>query len=398
MMKKTILVDWIQARVRVPVSDNAGALTGCRPYPDLVNGGLLLTVKDDNMQTQMFQKKYTVFNREGEEIAVLVANPRNTTFMSPDCGIIKVHNKYLYQKDLNTFFQLLLRELKLQFLNYTRVDVACDFEKFHSMEVLEFINSYANGDFLKSKKTKFSAHGESWGVGDEGQITGGYETVHFGTCKSDVQYRLYNKTKEMADVKLKPWVCEAWEANGWTGDTTVYRLEFEIHNNRNQIRDDEGQLYSMADIDFIDHADKVFIAHFRQYFNFVYRESTASGKIKKQSRCRPVVLFDDFDFDCVKIRVQPEKKDSSRATKIFAKALKNLNSEFVGTDFDLSLAGNDVLTWVIKTRNLEDWAQRKLGNVHLSDNVEIKLAKSANSELLSESILLGNRKNYAFTA
>jgi len=373
-MKKCIVVDWVQIRVLLPVRPDNPKIGGYVHYPDTVNDSRFLTVRDDLQQTQMFKEKYTILTKCGDEVGVLVANPRSGLCMAENEGILKLSNKYLYQVGLVESVKMILRELHLTFLNYTRTDFALDFEKFDTMEVRRFIEMVADKELLKERRAKFAANGTTWSVGDHGQETGGYETISFGTAKSAVTYTLYNKTLEMSQVKIKPWIVDNWISNGYTGENDVWRLEFQISKTKDLVRDCGGQLYSMADIDFISHASKIFEAYFKTHFSFVYREKTASGQLKKQSRCRRLTLFTDFKFEAVKERVKSEQKDSGRSEKVFAKALLTLNRELSGMDFDLAIAGNEILTWVIQTRGLKDWTERKFGNVRQSQKVIDKIS------------------------
>ena len=401
-MQKSLVLDWCQIHVSLPtfyevekigytneklenfVFEIAQKQPGkMQPYETFVKSDCIL-ITNDHQQTQQFINKWTITDKKTrEEIAVLVANPRKGFIFPENDGILKVVNKYLYQKDFKDFLRVLLDELQLHFCNYVRVDIAVDFLQFDNISVPLFIKNFSERRYLKTNKCKFAAYGETWSV-DHGGLTGGFETLKFGMETSETQYKLYNKTKEMTDKKVKPWIADNWVNNGWDGVCDVWRLEFVIQNTTKGIVTGAGIL-SMKEFDFLDHMDQVFKHYFSKYFQFVHTEHTKKGNLKKQSRCTNVTLFDDLQTVPVTIDLSI-KKDGSRASKIFAHALMKLNQELRGQDFDLAINSFDVLSWIIETRGLKEWFNTRYPYVLLSKSVSKKVDSGKNSLLLSEVI------------
>ena len=355
-MTNCIAIDWLQLRVKMPYRD----------YQQLVKPNKYMIVNQQS-QTRNFKALYTIICAKTlEEVAVIAAEPRNEMCMQPDDAIIKIVNKYLYQKNLTDFVRDLLKELQLQFQNITRLDIAYDFLKF------DFMDGFANRTFMKAHACKFKMMGDSWSV-DKGQMTGGISSLKFGKETSDVSYYLYNKTLELTQVKHKPWIHDHWKSNGWEGDKDVYRLEFSLHPDTNGIAvvNEDGELenvYHFKDLEMLNNIDQVYKHYFSKHFNFVLTEKTKKGNYKKQSRCQHVQLFEKLIFAHCTIKLS-NKKDSGRSDKVFAKKLMQLNQELRGQDMELAIAANEGMTWIIKTRDLMEWQKKKLPDVMLSERV-----------------------------
>lgn len=362
-MKKCIAVDWLQLHVEVPFRQYEKTAT---PYKiEKLNRGL-----------KNFKSIYEISN-DVEVFATLVTEPYSTMCMKESAGLLKIHNKYLYQKELYPFVVKLLEDLKLKFVNVTRLDIAMDFLKFDDMSVKDFIQGFASTEYLKKEKIDFKLHGDSWSV-DKGKLTGGYETVKFGRETSDITYYLYNKSLEMNSVKMKPYIIDHWKAHGYDGLEDVYRLEFSLHPTKKAIgfmNDETGEKIgevTFKDLDILTVIDHVFRTYYNRCFQFVYKEFSNRGNVRKQSRSADLVLFTDLKMYPVLIDIS-QKKESNRSTKIFLKKLKQLNDELRGYDRDLGIVGNEMFTFVAAQTDLKEWAKNKLGVSDYSFDEEILL-------------------------
>jgi hypothetical protein len=381
-MQNCIAIDWLQCHVKVPRRD----------YENLFDGKHFIVKKVDNtesaadidyrklnelqslneryklersgIQTRNFKAIFEIKDRRtGEDIAVLAAEPRSVMCMNDDSGLIKITNKYLYQKNFSHFVRALFSDLSLKFINITRIDLAYDFLTFHTMSCNSFLTMFQQEYFIKKQQSKVKMMGDTVSV-DKGKKTGGFSSIKFGLESSDVNYYLYNKTLELSQVKDKPWIRDHWISNGWDKITDVWRLEFSLHPDQKGIAvvDENGELktvHHFKNLEMLDNIDDIYRHCFDKHFQFVHAEMTKKGNWKKQSRCEPVVLFDFIPFSSCKIDLSV-KKDSSRAVKIFAKKQMQFNQEMRGQDFELSISGNEVFTKILLQHDLIDWAKKKL--------------------------------------
>jgi hypothetical protein len=401
-LRPCIAIDWLQCTVKMPRKDYENLFRSKNQVVKIESDQLKkldekYQLEKTGIQTRNFACIYEVKDRKtGEDIAVIAAQPRSLMCMQEDTALIKIINKFLYQKNFSDFVRELFTDLQLKFLNITRLDICYDFERFDTMECYDFIRRVMQERYIKTLCTKFKAMGDCVSI-EGGKKTGGVDSLKFGKETSDVSYYLYNKTKELQQVKNKPWIHEHWRSNGWKGDTEVFRLEFSLRPDTRGIPvvDAEGEVSEILhfkDLSMLDHIQEVFEFHFNKYFQFVRAERTQKGNWKKQSRCKKVVLFKTLTFESVKIELS-NKKDSGRADKVFAKKLKQFNDEMRGTDFDLSIFGKEMLTWVIVQRGLQSWAEKKMPDMEYSDRIVDIFSNSRNGALQLE--IMRNRDKSA---
>ena len=400
-MHNCISVDWLQCHVKVPRKDFENLFAAIpvsiqdkdgnwkvekvqsTELKELDNRYML---ERTGFQTRNFKAIYEIRDRvTNEEIAVLASEPRSEMCMKEDSGLIKIINKYLYQKNLLHFVQQIFHDLQLTLINVTRFDIAADFERFDTIECQEFIEMFTNRLFIKKTAAKMKMMGDSWSV-DKGKMTGGISSLKFGLETSDVNYYLYNKSLELKQVKDKPWIRDHWKANGWNEKTDVWRLEFSLHSNTDGVMyvDEHGEIrcFQFKDLSLLlDNLDKVYSHYFNKHFQFVRAEKTKKGNFKKQSRCDRVVLFEHLKFEGVKISLS-DKKDAGRSAKTFAKKLMQFNQELRGQDFNLAIAGNEMFTYTIMKHDLQTWMEKKLPGAHLSPNIVDLVNRGRQSQLV----------------
>jgi hypothetical protein len=348
-------------------------------------------------QTRHFKAVYEIFDKD-LRIATLAADP-HSDILKFNSGLLKLDNQVLYQVNLLAYVQQLLKDLDLKFNSYSRLDIALDFYTFaRGLKCDKFINNFLNSDYAKlgrcckgriAFETKNEESGQLVKLVDglpaknvrRSQKRVQLQTLKFGAETSDTTYYLYNKTKELEQVKMKPWIVDNWKANNWDSKTDVWRLEFSLKSNTDAIVDPEsGSMITLKDIEAIEHITDIYKFCLKKYFSFVHNEK------KRKDRNKPVVLFaKDFATDAIKIKMS-DKKDSTRSTKIFAKALQLTNQELRGHDFNLAIYGNSYLTHVIKHHGLEDWAKRKLVSYTPSLSQEAKHSSDVSIMMLQTDI------------
>lgn len=137
-------------------------------------------------------------------------------------------------------------DIMRQFLvryNYTlkkiyRLDVCLDFERFdYGDDPGEFLLRYMRGRYAKINQSHISAHGMDQWDGRQ------WNSLGWGSAKSMVTTKFYNKTMELTQVKDKPYIRQAWFAAGLIDDydrmtkrrtdgtiykPNIWRVEFSI--------------------------------------------------------------------------------------------------------------------------------------------------------------------------
>lgn len=371
-MKNCLSVDWLTLHVKIPRKEFSNV--NLRSTELFEKDRSKYKIEKEPMQTRHFRSIYKIY-RNGEEMATMACEP-HSHILSEDSGLLKIHNKYLYQENFYDYVVSFMELLDVQFRSISRIDLALDFLKFkNNLNPENFIKKFNSGLYLKRNKSQFNTRGRCGGARELR-----YETLKFGSETSDITYYLYNKTKELDDKKMKPWIVDNWRANGWDEKADVWRLEFSLKSNTDAIIDsDTGeQIFMFKELESLNKLGAIYNHFFFKYFTFVHND-----KKKRVDRCRPLTLFAGFiETSFVKIKLSIHKQ-ADRSSKIFSKALMMLNHELRGMDIELGVLTNELMSYFILDRGLAGWAADKLGFV-ASANQEYLHNKRLVTSLLSE--------------
>jgi len=290
-----------------------------------------------------------------------IARKPSSTALDANIILIKFDNWLLYQKNLKEIIKQFLNILKLIPVNITRFDIALDFQRFNkNMLPGQLIKRFMSNKYLKIGKGKGSLH-----------FNHNYhfisEYIRFGSNQSNICYYLYNKTKELNDVKKKPYIEDCWALNNFDKNSDTWRIEFSIKTGNVDIFNQEtGELEPLKtghkknkqlnldlllDTSFI---KDLFFTLAKKYFTF-YRNT--GGK-----KCRmPVIdLFGTFTIE-KNLQYITKKIENGRADKIFLNKINSLNDElrFIAKDAELVEAQQKLIKHFVGSRNLHRYAKKK---------------------------------------
>jgi hypothetical protein len=314
--------------------------------------------------TKHFKTILEVFDhRQNKKVATIALNPHSKAIAKNLC-LYKVENWLLYQNYLKPHLTEMLRLLQIDFNNLSRVDVCCDFLHLDYRKILpsQFIKSFLAEKYIKLRRSKgqvFFEQGESLD----------FQYIKFGSGKSRVCSYLYNKTKELEQVKNKPHITETWKKNGLEG--IIWRCEFRIQNFDFVLTDKEtgeqinynGNLVGLKSLDIIDNHKDLFLALSNHYLRFKVK-----GNDTNKSRLKDFKLFNEPE-DILFSKVYNDNPESSRSDKIFIKKLYEINNSLRGTDYDLGINGDEVLSKFINATELHNWAKNK--NIEITNPITI---------------------------
>lgn len=187
--------------------------------------------------TNVWNSRWCLFNEFGEKIFTLLFQPRQSIIRG-SAALLEVANEWLYHGIGEKGVLGLLAEVcKFEVTGISRLDLAADF--CPSKRQKHIIEGLAKGKYYVGGKRNGS---EFWSViKDEyfpemwqGRIP---HCQSWGHKTSDVQWKLYYKTKELRDAVGgkgwdKPYIVDMWRDVG-LDERNVWRLEVSIKNCNN---------------------------------------------------------------------------------------------------------------------------------------------------------------------
>ena len=139
--------------------------------------------------------------------------------------IVRFVNRVLYLPDFWQLVEIFLRDNNLVFQGVSRIDICADFNDFACIAPRTLIEQFA------AKKLRHVGRGVGALYFDHGVRHGDYGVEYtglsFGTHTSDARIYLYNKSKELKEVKDKPYIRDTWTAAG-LDVRNVWRLEVSV--------------------------------------------------------------------------------------------------------------------------------------------------------------------------
>jgi len=311
----------------------------------------------------------------------------------PECeGVLKFENAQLYcHDDLKAFVINFLDKISFKFIGITRFDIAMDFQKFKGgLNPGLFIKKFIRGNFIALKNVKFGVYGQQKGISHV------INSLSFGSRKSNITYKLYNKTEELKESG-KTWIMKAHEINFKNRSLPVWRLEFSIASlsafMRGQKKDFD--FHSLDVLDFVNMYG-IYIGLFKRNFRFKKKKiellQVNPGGEKTQLRKTRLQELHLWDFELSELEIKivkknPMLKKSARSEKIFVKKLDQFNKEFRLFDENFDYAAKDLIAKIIDVHCLQEWAIKKgiefEGHENYIDNIYEFTRIKANSEKLN---------------
>lgn len=246
-MTYVINIDWLALHCHyLPTSagNNDGhAFAPIKWEPAETDGSLLgaypWRYKTADYGTRQFARLVLVSmpNEEGgwDDFAEVQADP-HAGILNPRSVIVRFVNRVLYRPDFWELANRFLSDNNFDFKGISRIDICADFNDFCTMSPLALIEGFA------AKKFRHVGRGVGALYFDHGlykieSVTPGskpireygvhYTGLSFGTHTSDARVYLYDKSKELREVKDKPYIRDTWTRVG-LDVRHVWRLEISI--------------------------------------------------------------------------------------------------------------------------------------------------------------------------
>ncbi len=204
-------------------------------------------VRERDYGTRQYREMFTLLDRYDQPFIEVRRNPVSGEADSGVKGIfseysthIKLVNAYCYLDNAIDVFAEFLARHDYNIVRLYRLDLCLDFEYFDKGDdPQKFIARYMAGRYAKINQCNLSGHASDGWDGRQ------WNSVAWGSPKSMVSTKIYNKTKELKEVKDKPYIRLAWFSAGLVDDwnaltkhkpdgtvykPTIWRVEFSIRS------------------------------------------------------------------------------------------------------------------------------------------------------------------------
>ena len=298
-----------------------------------------------NYSSRHFKKIFSI-SLGVDEIAQVQAEPHSNIIKTGD-AILKLTNKFCYSEKRLEYLEVLMSVIGLEFVSVTRCDICIDFEHFLNYYTPEnLMTRFVSGKIIKHGKNKFKLQGHH-----THELN--FDYLKFGSPTSNISYYLYNKSKELREVKNKPWIIDTWALNNLNNDKDIWRLEFSIKKMKKDATNmDDGTNISLSSLAlFIRENFECIIKYLIQKlwkFSTLHNWSIQKNK----SRCITIDFF-KFDIQNIDLIRYSEKITSNRMDKIFIKKLESLKNDYgyTGSYFDGEI--DTIASYFKRTRGLK---------------------------------------------
>lgn len=259
-------------------------------------------VKEREYGTKHMAEVFTLHDKMGDPFLEVRRAPRPATSghhtVYPDNACtLRFVNRYCYFDQCARIMREFIERHNLEDRRIFRLDLALDFVKFDSGDKpADFLRRYVHHKYAKVYQSMRTLHGEDrW----DGAVD---NSISWGNKNSMVVTRFYNKSREIREVKDKPWIRQAWFESGIIDDPTlltcdgkdaeVWRLEFQINSSARQwlrLDGDKGHEYVEHNLECYYFREQMLLAFanlVEHYFQF--------RKYKRGVRkydCKPKILF-----------------------------------------------------------------------------------------------------------
>lgn len=260
--------------------------------------------------TRVYKEMFTLYTPDNQPFIEVRRAPATSTeaakFFEPNSVHLRLHNRTCYIKGCAKLLDEFIHTYNYEFRRISRIDIALDFEKFDSGdEPGKFLLRYLKGKYSKVNQANIRAAGkDEW----DGRS---WNSVSWGSKRSQIVTKMYCKTLELREAKDKPYIRQAWAAAGLVADMIklnafdadgheykpdIWRIEFSInssvknwfvmdidengHSCKRSVRNTLNEYYS--DIQLLN----IFDSLSRHYFHFKHFETNV-----RKDRCKDKELF-----------------------------------------------------------------------------------------------------------
>ncbi len=234
--QRCINLDWLEVYALEPIG---------RPNDELffVAQGWRVRVRDYG--TRIYNEMFTLIGPDDYPFCEVRRCPKCNSVLPVNATHVRLVNRSCYYNNAGQLMQQFLERYNYTFVSVSRVDICMDFEKFDKGDdPQKFVRRYIGHRYAKINQCEAMAHwDDQWERRD-------FNSLSWGSPKSDVRTKMYNKTLELYDEKVgafkKPYILQSWLESGLIDDPihclkkgadgkpyrpVIWRVEFSISSN-----------------------------------------------------------------------------------------------------------------------------------------------------------------------
>lgn len=358
MEKYCISVDWLQVCC---YSNNLAFLLNNDYYNKVDSLPYWLELQP--LETRSFARFIRVHTKVGNDwryCADILAVPRST-MLNSNIVLVKIHNRFLYSQNYIKLLYNICVTFKLSIKGLTRLDLCYDCNSFHNgLKPHKFIKEFVTAEFdspryiYKVGAKQFRVYGGK-SVSSATKFTG----IEFGSGKSSKRCYIYDKTRELEEVKDKPWIRQYWEENGLISDakTHVYRAEISIKcDGMDLLNMSTGELFKLSPeyLKSQPAIEKLF--HFYAARMFRFHRKGKHTRVRDYDR---IELFENSPIITCKPKKVCVNADTGRTEKICVSTLSKLSCQYSDLAQEYSGALSRCITFLSEVAGIK-YAKEKL--------------------------------------
>lgn len=358
MEKYCISVDWLQVCC---YSNNLAFLLNNDYYNKVDSLPYWLELQP--LETRSFARFIRVHTKVGNDwryCADILAVPRST-MLNSNIVLVKIHNRFLYNQNYIKLLYNICDTFKLSIKGLTRLDLCYDCNSFHGgLKPHKFIKEFVTAEFdspryiYKVGAKQFRVYGGK-SVSSATKFSG----IEFGSGKSSKRCYIYDKTRELAEVKDKPWIRQYWQENGLISDekTHVYRAEISIKcDGMDLLNMSTGELFKLSPeyLQSQPAIEKLF--HFYAARMFRFHRKGKHTRVRDYDR---IELFENSPIITCKPKKVCVNADTGRTEKICVSILSKLSCQYSDLSQEYSSALSRCITFLSEVAGIK-YAKEKL--------------------------------------
>ena len=270
-------VDWLQVFCLRPLGNSMEWNEKISPRSDKYGNHRTYKLAGAREYIQGYEQQRTIIYNN-YTIATVAWSPADKRKRAEGCAI-KMANPTLYCADWYFLLMDVLAVLDWHPHNLTRCDLAVDLNYFvGGLLPSTFIRKYIcknNCSFIRHGSNKWTLYGRK-----EMRATV-FDSIRWGSRSSGVSVYLYNKSKELREVKDKPWIRAAWKKGELSSTLDVWRVEISITSQGLGLKSLANGMFHTLFIDDIakpEYLQEIFLTFASHYFKFFRTDPNAKRK------------------------------------------------------------------------------------------------------------------------